>query len=114
MVEGCHFPSCRDFFYSIRACPLRNGVCSLPCGGSSPINVGFSSFFIVPINSSSPLFPFHAPPPISTMASLTSVNKHVVVLPKLDPTSSTNHFELYGYGRRPPPKSPPLEVVEFM
>ena len=114
MVEGCHFPSYRDLFSSIRAPPLRNGVYSLPCGGSSPINVGFSSFFIVPINSSSPLFPFHAPPPIFTMASLTSVNKHVVVLPNLDPTSSTNHFELYGYGRRPPPKPPPLEVVEFL
>ncbi|KAK2454000.1 hypothetical protein QL285_001607 [Trifolium repens] len=114
MVEGCHFPSCRDLFSSIRAPPLQNGVCSLPCGGSSPINVGFSSFFIVPINSSSPLVPFHAPPPISTMASLTSVNKHVVVLLNLDPTCSTNHFELYGYGRRPPPKPPPPEVVEFL
>jgi hypothetical protein len=76
--------------------------------------VGFSSFFIVPINSLSPLFPFHAPSPISTMVSLTSVNKHDVVLPNLNPTTLTNHFELFGYGRRPPPEPPPLEEVEFL
>jgi hypothetical protein len=45
------------------------------------------------------------------MVSPSSVNKHAVVLSNMNPTFLTNHFELYGYERRPP--SPP-EEAEFM
>ncbi|CAJ2662978.1 unnamed protein product [Trifolium pratense] len=112
MVVSRHFLSCRDLSSAIRAHPLRNGVCPLPCGGSSPMNVGFSSFFFIPVNSTSPLFPFHVPPPISIVVSLLSVNKHAVVLSNLNLTFLTNHFELYGHGRRPPPEPPPPEDAE--
>ncbi|PNX60730.1 hypothetical protein L195_g052080, partial [Trifolium pratense] len=112
MVVSRHFHSCRTLSSAIRAPPLRNGACLLPCGGSSPMNVGFSSFFFIPVNSTSPLFPFHVPPPISIMVSLLSVNKHAVVLSNLNLIFLTNHFELYGHGRRPPPEPPPPEDAE--
>ncbi|KAK2363837.1 hypothetical protein QL285_088776 [Trifolium repens] len=84
---------------------------SLPCGGSSPINLGFFLSSLSPLTHHLHCFLFLLHPSISTMVSLTSINKHADVFPNLDPTSSTDHFELYGYGRRPPPEPPPLEVV---
>ncbi|PNX91519.1 hypothetical protein L195_g047650 [Trifolium pratense] len=110
MVASRRFHSCRDLSSAIRAPPFRNGVCPLPCGGSSPMNVSFSSFFFIPVNSTSLVFPFHVPPPISIVVSLLSVNKHAVVLSNLNLTFLTNHFELYGHGRRPEP--PPPEDAE--
>ncbi|MCI50562.1 hypothetical protein A2U01_0071806, partial [Trifolium medium] len=38
MVESRHFPLFRDLSSAIRAPPLQNRVCPLPCGGSSPMN----------------------------------------------------------------------------
>jgi hypothetical protein len=59
-------------------------------------------FFFIHVNSSSLLFLFHVPPPTSIIVSHPFANKHVVVFSNLNPTSLTNHFELYSYKKRPP------------
>jgi hypothetical protein len=48
------------------------------------------------------------------MVSFPSINKHTVVFLDLNQTSLTNPFELYGYGRRPPPEPPPQEAAELL
>jgi hypothetical protein len=45
--------------FVIRAFFLYNGVCLLPCGGSSPISVNFAAYFDI-------FFPSFIPPPPST------------------------------------------------
>ncbi|KAK2367384.1 hypothetical protein QL285_080673 [Trifolium repens] len=105
-------------FSAIGAPSLRNGVYLLPCGGSSPISVGFSSYFAIPFSS------FVPPPPPSTSImflvqpsinhqALSTQIKYAMVLSNLNPTS-TECLQTRGHVKRPPPEPPPTEKMKVL
>jgi hypothetical protein len=101
-------PSNKVSSSTVGVVPLRNRACHLPCGGSPPIYVGFSSFFLVPVKPSSMCSPFFVPlqQPTSIMFNPSSTTnhhshlariKHVVGLSNHNPTSLTTRLKLCGY-----------------
>ncbi|XP_045790029.1 uncharacterized protein LOC123884839 [Trifolium pratense] len=117
---------------AIGASSLCNRVCLLPCGGSSPMYVGFSSYFTIPLPSFVPPPPpstttfsdqpppststFSVQPPSSTTITFSvqsSSNRQAMVLSNLNQTS-TNCLRICGHVERPPPEPPPLEKMKVL
>jgi hypothetical protein len=104
-------------FSAIGAPSLCNGVCLLPCGGSYPISVGFSSYFtitfpsfVLPPPPSTSMF--YVPPSINHQASSAQI-KYVMVLSNMN-SSSTECLQICGHVKRPPPEPPPMKKIKVL
>ncbi|KAK2377506.1 hypothetical protein QL285_078173 [Trifolium repens] len=95
-------PSGRDTSSVIGVDPLQNGACSLPCGGPSSIYVGFSSFLLAPVTSSSLLSPFIVP---------TNTHKVQASLHQQPPLSSCKNQALCCALWKPNPTGQPFGFV---